>query len=136
MKKERIRLMAIAIVGLLVVATGALLAITSFTKRNITGGVLGIIIALTILVFAIFVYRRGNKDLKKGFPLKDERSKKVMQKAMARAFLVSIYLLLAIGFLSESVITFRDVSQATGAAIGCMALLFAGFWLYYNKKEI
>jgi len=72
--------------------------------------------------------------MKKGFPLQDERSKRVMQKAMSMAFLVSLYLLLAIGFLSDDIIKFRDVSQATSAAVGGMAILFAVFWVYYNRK--
>ena len=87
-------------------------------------------------MFAFIVYKRGREDLKKGFPLKDERSKKVMQKAMSMAFLVSLYMLLAIGFLSDSIIKFRDVSQATGISVGIMAILFAIFWAYYNKKAI
>ena len=52
------------------------------------------------------------------------------------AFYVSLYLLLAVGFLSEDFISFRDVSQATDISVGIMALLFAIFLIYYNKKEI
>ena len=133
-KTEKARLTLIAIVSIFVIITGTLFAIKSFQNKNFSGGILGIIIALIILIFAIIVYKRGNKDLKGGFPLQDERSKKVMQKAMSMAFLVSLYLLLAIGWLSEGVIKFRDVSQATGTAVGGMALLFLIFWIYYNSK--
>lgn len=73
--------------------------------------------------------------MKEGYPLQDERSKRVMQKAMSRSFLVSLYLLLAIGWLSDDLIKFRDVSQATSLAVGGMVLLFAIFWAYYNRKE-
>jgi uncharacterized membrane protein len=73
--------------------------------------------------------------MKKGFPLQDERSRRVMEKATSKAFLITLYLLLAIGFLSEEVIHFRDVSQATSVAVGGMAILFAALWVYYNKKE-
>ena len=72
--------------------------------------------------------------MKEGYPLKDERSKKVIEKASSLAFYVTLYLLLAIGFLSEDVIKFRDVSQATSLAVGGMAILFAVFWAYYNGK--
>ena len=34
----------------------------------------------------------------------------------------------------DGVINFRDVSQATGAAVGGMAILFLIFWIYYNQK--
>ena len=96
----------------------------------------GGLIAIIILAFAISVFRRGYGDVKKGFPMRDERSRKVIEKASSLAFYVTIYLLLAIGWLSEDIITFRDVSQATGLAIGLMAILFAAFWAYYNKREV
>jgi len=135
-KNEKIRLTAILIIGLIVIATGALFSYSSFKNNNAGGGILGLIIAIIILTFAIIVYKRGNSDLKNGLPIQDERSKKVMQKAMSMAFLVSLYMLLAIGFLSDDLIKFRDVSQATGIAVGGMALLFLFFWIYYNKKGV
>ncbi|MBU0466726.1 MAG: hypothetical protein KJ718_03275 [Nanoarchaeota archaeon] len=135
-RNDKLRLIVIFIVSVLVIATGTLFAVTTFSKGDIGGGILGVIISITILTFAIFVYRRGNRDLKEGYPLRNERSQKVMQKSMSMAFLVSLYLLLAIGFLSEDIIHFRDVSQATSAAVGGMAILFAIFWVYYNRKEI
>jgi len=134
--KDKIRMSAILIVSLFVIATGTLFSLTSFMKGDIAGGVAGVFIAITILVFAIFVFIRGNRDMKKGFPLHDERSRKVLEKASSKAFYVSLYLLLAIGFLSDDLIKFRDVSQATGIAVGVMAILFAVFWAYYNRMEI
>jgi len=134
--RDKVRLITIAMVSLFVIITGILFSYSSFKNQETAGGILGIIIAFIIIIFAIIVYKRGNKDLKQGLPLKDERSQKVMRKAMSMAFLVSIYLLLAMGFLSENIIKFRDVSQATSAAIGGMALLFLIFWIYYNKQEL
>lgn len=136
MKNDKIRLTAIIIISLLVIVTGALFSYGSFSKGEIMGGVLGIIIAVIILSFAIIVFKRGNTDLKNGFPLRDERSKRVMEKATSMAFYVSLYMLLAIGFLSDNIIKFRDVSQATSVSVGIMAILFVAFWAYYNRKEI
>ena len=133
---DKARLIAIIIISIVVILTGALFAFQSFNKGNLGGGVLGIIIALIILIFAIMVYKRGNRDLKGGYPLKDERSKRVLEKASSMAFYVSLYVLLAFGFLSEDLISFRDVSQATSIAVGCMALLFLIFWIYYNRKPM
>jgi uncharacterized membrane protein len=135
-KKDKIRLTAIIIISVFVIVTGYLFAHMSFRKGEISGGVLGIIISLTILMFAFVVYKRGTKDLKEGYPLHDERSRRIIDKASSRAFYISLYLLLAIGFLSDDLIPFRDVSQATSVAVGGMALLFVVFWAYYNKKEI
>lgn len=134
--KDKARLAAMIIISLLVIATGALYAIGAFSKGDLWGAVAGIAIAVMILVFAGIVYVRGSRDLVKGFPLKDERSRKVMDMASSRAFYVSLYVLLAVGFLSEDLIPFRDVSQATSVTVGCMALLFAGFWAYYSRREI
>ncbi len=134
--KDKIRLTAIIIISLLVIATGALFATKAFMKGEVAGGILGAIIAVIILIFALFVYSRGNKDMKKGFPIQDERSRKVLDKASSKAFYISLYLLLLVGFLSDKIINFRDVSQATSITVGVMAILFAGFWAYYNKKEI
>ncbi|MFH1290461.1 MAG: DUF2178 domain-containing protein [Nanoarchaeota archaeon] len=135
-RNDKLRLIAIVIVSAFVIVTGSLFAWTNFSKGDIGGGVLGVIISVVILIFALFVYRRGNRDLKEGYPLKDERSKRVIEKATSMAFLVSIYLLLAVGFLSDDLIKFRDVSQATSLAIAGMAVLFAIFWAYYNRNEI
>jgi len=133
---EKGRLVGILVVSILVIATGILYSVTTFMKGDNIGAILGAIIAISILAFALFAFRRGNRDLREGYPLHDERSKRVMEKAGYKTFLVTLYLLLAIGFLSEDIIKFRDVSQATSVAVGGMALLFLIFWIYFNKKEI
>ena len=135
-RNDKIRLTAILILGLLVIAAGILYSVTTFMKGDSLGAIVGAIIAISILAFALFAFKKGNRDLKEGFPLKDERSKRVMEKATYKAFLVSLYLLLAIGFLSDDIIRFRDVSQAMSVSVGGMALLFLIFWIYYNKKNI
>ena len=134
--KDQIRLIVIAIISLVVLTTGVLFSVKAFMNNNIGGGVLGVIVALIIIMFAYFVYKRGNKDLKNGFPIHDGRSKRVLEKASSKAFYVSLYLLILVGFLSDEVINFRDISQATSISVGLMALLFGGFWLHYNKKEM
>ena len=134
--KDKIRLTAIVIISLLVIVTGSLFSLNSFIQGEMAGGVLGGIIATTVLMFAIIVFIRGNRDMRGGFPLHDERSKKVLEKASSKAFYISLYMLLGIGFLSDDLLKFRDVSQATGIAVGIMAILFGVFWAYYNRKEI
>jgi uncharacterized membrane protein len=136
LKHDKVRLVAIMMISLLVILSGGLYFLTAFMKGDISGAIAGAIIAISILAFALFTFRRGNRDLKEGYPLHDERSRRVIERATSKAFLVSLYLLLAIGFLSENAIKFRDVSQATSVAVGCMAILFLLFWIFYNKKEI
>lgn len=134
--KDKARLIAIVILSVFVMLTGTLFAVNSFIRGEVAGGIIGIVIAISILAFALFAFGKGNRDLKEGYPLKDERSKKVIEKASSTSFYVTLYVLLAMGFLSDDIIRFRDVSQATGVAVGCMTLLFLAFWVYYNKKEI
>jgi uncharacterized membrane protein len=135
-RRDKARLTAIVIISLLVIATGSLFSINAFMNGETAGGFLGIIIAISILAFALLVFRRGNRDIKEGYPPQDERSKRVLEKASSTSFYVTLYFLLAIGFLSEDIIKFRDVSQATSVAVGGMVILFLIFWIYYNQKEI
>jgi uncharacterized membrane protein len=124
--------------GILLSITLVLFAITAGIKRgNFLGASLIIVIALTIVVFFIGYTRRELKSVKEGFPVEDERSNKVKILAGYTAFLISIYWLLILGWASSNEwIQFRDVSQATGAGILGMAIIFGLCWLYYNKREI
>jgi uncharacterized membrane protein len=133
---NKIRMIAFIIISIFAIATMTLFWINAYIKGDIAGGILGLLIAASIIIFTIFVLKKGNKDMREGYPLEDERSKRVKEKASSRAFYVSLYLLLVVGLLSVDVIKFRDVSQATSAIVGGMAILFAAFWIFYNRKEI
>jgi uncharacterized membrane protein len=126
------------IVGILLSITFVLFAITAGIKRgNFLGASLIIVIALTIVVFFFGYTKRELKSVKEGFPVEDERSNKVRTLAGYKAFLISIYWILLIGWASSNEwIQFRDVSQASGAGILGMAIIFGLCWLYYNRKEI
>lgn len=124
------------LIFLLAVSVAVGLIIYAFTSGNLGYSVVLVVIAaILLLFFGLFALRRY-KDAVKGMPFEDERSKRVMEKAAANSFYVTLYFLLAIGMLSEDLIKFRDVSQATSVAVGGMAILFFAFWTYYNKKEI
>ena len=130
--KKRVVLMGV--VSALVIMSSLLWFGTVLGKGEMGNALLVAVPAIIIVIFAIGVFLRGYKSLKGGFPVEDERSKRVMEKAMAKAYLISIYLLLAISFASDSMIEFRDVSQAMGAGIIGMAMAFALCWLYYNWR--
>ena len=72
--------------------------------------------------------------LKKGLPVEDERSKKVMNVACAKAYLISIWFLLILSWMSDEIIQFRDVQQALGGGILGMAVILGLCWVYYNRK--
>jgi len=119
----------------------AVIIASSFIVYAITSGNIGyslvllVIATVLLVVFGLFAIRRY-RDAEKGLPLEDERSRKVMEKATSRSFLVSLYTLLFIGWLSEDIVHFRDVSQATSAVILVIAISFFICWVYYNRKEI
>ncbi|MFH0752238.1 MAG: DUF2178 domain-containing protein [archaeon] len=131
LKKRKMRLGLFLLITILVIITGTLYAGKAFLNGDLAGGILGTIIALSIIAFAVILYKRG-KNTKS--PWHDERRQKIIEKAGYKTFLVSLYILLAIGFLSEKTIQFRDISQATGAAIGLMAITLIIFSIYYSRK--
>lgn len=143
MQKDKKRLL---IVG--VVMTALLVVVTFFyvygmiNNKEVTfGGIIPVLIPLIIVIFMVFFIARRYKDIKEGMPLEDERSRKVVTNAAAKAFQFSLYWLLTISifesffarvlFNSETL----DAGQTVGGGIAGMALLFFGFWVYYNKKS-
>ncbi len=125
----------------IVVIALAVIITTTFIVYAITSGNIGhslvlLVIATVILItVGLFAIKRF-RDAQKGLPFEDERSRRVMEKATSRSFMVAIYAMLLIGWLSDDIIHFRDVSQATSAAILVIAISFFCFWIYYNLKEI
>jgi len=117
-----------------VITINIIYAATVFMQGQILHASLALVAGLILVAFAIMLVARNYKSVKQGFPLQDERSRKVMVLALARAYLLSIYLLLAIGWASDDWIKFRDVSQATSLGILGMAVIFGLCWLYYNRK--
>ena len=128
--------------------TALLVVVTFFyvygmiNNKEVTfGGIIPVLIPLIIVIFMVFFIARRYKDIKEGMPLEDERSRKVVTNAAAKAFQFSLYWLLTISifesffarvlFNSETL----DAGQTVGGGIAGMALLFFGFWVYYNKKS-
>ena len=122
------------ILGILVSLTFIVWAIGSAKNNKMISAIFLVIIALTIVILFVIYASRELKSVRKGLPVEDERSKKILRLAFAKAYLLSLYLILAIGWLSDEYIRFRDVSQATGAIILGMAILFGLCWIYYNNR--
>ncbi len=139
--KKRLLIIGIGMVALLVVITFLYAYGVINNEETTFGGVLPILIPLIIVVFMVFFIAKRYKDVKEGMPLEDERSKKVVTNAAAKAFQFSLYWLLAISifepffagvlFNSETL----DAGQTVGGGIAGMALFFFAFWIYYNKKS-
>jgi hypothetical protein len=133
--EDKLRVWSVGILVLLVISTLILFSITMFRTGNTIVSISSILIAIVILIFGISTLKRQYGEVKKGFPYHDERSNKVMILAGYKAFLISIWWILMIGWASSNDwIQFRDVSQATGMGVGGMAVIFGLCWYYYNRK--
>ncbi len=133
--KDKTRIISVGILTLLLFSTFVLFAVTVFRKGQIIESGVSLIIGIIVLVALIIFLKRQYTDIKKGFPFHDERSNKVMLLTGNRAFLISIWWILIIGWgSSNGWFQFEDVSQATGAGILGMAVIFGLCWVYYNRK--
>jgi len=135
MKKnqDKNKLVMIGVVVLLVVLTLGAWAITSNKHGQVGIPIVAIIIGIFAIVITAMYIRNRFSDAEKGMPIVDERGKKVMLVAAAKAYILSIWFLLILSFLSDEVIHFRDPSQALGAGIIGMALLLGITWLWYRR---
>lgn len=137
---DRARVIGISIVTILVLSSFALLSLTLIQNGRVSQGGLMVIITGVLVIFAIKMLKDQYEHTKDGFPVEDEMSKKVRMKAMSWAFLAGIYWLLALGWYDNlatdfyGASPFRDPSQATGAGILGMAVMFGIFWAYFNWK--
>ncbi|MFC1741142.1 hypothetical protein ACFL3V_01245 [Nanoarchaeota archaeon] len=136
-EQDKIKILTVGILALLLFSTFVLFAITVFRKGQITESAVALIIGVIVLVALIIFLKKRYTDVKKGFPAHDERSNKVMTLAGSKAFLISVWWILIIGWASSNGwVQFRDVSQATGTGILGMAVIFGLCWAYYNRQVI
>ena len=120
------------IVSILVLAT-TILWITKSVPWNF-GESIQFIIILVLVLFGLYVAFRRIGSEKRGQPAEDEYSKKVMQKAAALSYFVSLYLWLGIMYLADKLKTETDVMFGWG--ILGMAVIFGVSWLFYNFRGI
>lgn len=140
MHKDKIKLIFLAILTITVLLTVALYGFKMAIKQELNpGNLIALIIPLIIMGFMAFLIFRRYKDIKTGLVVEDERSKKVMTKAAAQSFYISLYWLLIISWLEPFFAKIAnldrlDASQAISGGIGGMAIIFFISWFYNNKK--
>jgi magnesium-transporting ATPase (P-type) len=140
MNKDKFRLIIIGILTFTVLLGAGLYGYIMFDQGDANwANVMILAVPFIIIVFMAFFVLRRYKDVKKGMPLEDERSKKVMTLAAARAFYVSLYWLLFISWFESLFAKLFGLdnltaSQTVGGGIAGMALLFFIFWIYYDRK--
>lgn len=100
----------------------------------VSGGIL----ATTVLI-GIFVFWKMLKDRRSGFPLKDERTKKITGTAATYAFYIGSYFMLAlmlVNLLNEEFtgVPLLDVGYALVISILVQSLTFIGVQAYLIRK--
>lgn len=141
LSNPKTRIVLMVTIALLFAITSLLYGAQSWAKGEILPATIipfiAIIIAIAFIVYAV----REIKNIKKGLPSIDERSRKVKFYSAGYAFIISIYFVLAISWLDEPLTKrlghplFRDVSQALGLVIAGMAIIWGLCYLYMNRKE-
>ena len=120
-----------AVVSLLVLITTALWLFRA--EFNLDNSDVFQLCGIVILAgFGILVAVRRIRSVSKGQPAEDEMSKKMVQKAAAYAYYISLYLWLVILYIG----TEKDVDfeTLTGSGILGMAVLFLLSWLFVRLK--
>ncbi|MFH1121279.1 MAG: hypothetical protein V1775_15780 [Bacteroidota bacterium] len=121
--------MLVFVVAGLVVLTTILWMVKSAGLSDATDtiqiGVIGLLIA-----FAVLVGFRRLKSERRGEPVEDELSKRILQKTAAWSYYISLYLWVAMIYIKDRVT--MDTEQLIGTGILGMAVTFALCWLVFN----
>jgi peptidoglycan/LPS O-acetylase OafA/YrhL len=91
-------------------------------------------VILLIVIFALFIGIKRLASAKRGEPVEDEMSKKVLQKTASLSYYISLYLWVGLIFVNDRVNI--DAEELIGAGILGMALTFAICWLIFNFRGV
>lgn len=90
---------------------------------------------ITLIVgFAVFVGLKRLRSEKRGEPVEDELSKKILQKTAAISYYISLYIWVFLIFLKGRVKF--ETEELLGTGILAMAVTFGITWLIFNFKGI
>jgi len=141
MSKEK-RLLNLLTLGLaLLIITAIFFGYNAYQKGEMnSGNIIYLLFPLVIIIFFFFVIKRNYRDINKGLPVKDERSKKIMNKSAAIAYFISIYWLVFISFFQDifaPIFNEETLSASRALSLGIigMAIIFFISWAYYMKKD-
>ena len=92
-------------------------------------GVIGLLIA-----YAVFVGFRRLKSERRGEPVEDELSKRILQKTAAWSYYISLYLWVAMIYIKDRVE--MDSEQLIGTGVLGMAVTFVVCWLFIKFRGL
>lgn len=101
---------------------------------------MSMVILATIVILGVYVIWKIQKELRSGFPLKDERSQRVSGNAAFYAFHLGSYFMIALmlgNILSRELrgVYLLDGWYALIFSIIVQSLMYIGFRLYFERKE-
>jgi len=88
---------------------------------------------LLVAGFAVALAVSKLKSAKEGLASEDELSRLIKDKASSRSYYVSLYWWLIMMYMSDK--TLLTTSTLIGVGLLGMAVMFAGFWIYFNFKS-
>jgi len=92
------------------------------------------LVIFLLVAFGFFMAYRRLTSARRGEPADDELSKKVVQKAAALSYFISIYWWLVIMYLTDKLK--RETDVMFGWGILGMAIIFALSWVFFNFRGI
>jgi len=97
-------------------------------------------ILATIVLLGVYAIWKIQKELRSGFPLKDERIQRVSGKAAYYAFHIGSYFMIALmlgNILSRELreVYLLDGWYALNFSIIVQSLMYLGFRIYFDRKE-
>lgn len=129
MKKS---ILVFVIAGLVLITTG----IWFFSSDKAIGKTdlmqFGVIIL--VIAFAVFFGIKRLNSARRGEPVEDEMSKKVMQRTAGLSYFISLYLWLGIMYFSDRIKL--ETHSLIGLGIVGMAVVFTACWLYFNFRGV
>lgn len=133
-EKERRKAYLKMVVGILVAVSVIVMAFTVAGEGEFLE--LGIVAAIALTFGLYFAYQgtRDLKNIKDGMPIEDERSRKVMRFAAAKAYYISLYWLLAIIWF-EDLLGVKEPGDVVALGIMGMAIAFGLSYLYARRRE-
>ena len=96
--------------------------------------IVNLVVIVLVVVFALFFGYKRLTSIKRGEPVEDEMSKKIMQKTSSLSYYISLYWWLAIMYFSDR-LKF-EMHTIIGTGILGMAVIFTVCWLVFNFRGV
>ena len=103
-------------------------------KDSVTSEIIFVAAIAVLFIVSIFFSIKRLKNRKQGLPEEDELSKKIMNKAGAKSFFVSLFLWLALLYIHNH--TTVDTEILFGYGIIGMAFIFITFTIIFSIRGI